>query len=709
MRTFSRHSLFVASAILYSTAPGIVLAQVTAPIVTVTGATPKESDAASATSVTKIDRTRIERWQSGTVFEAVQGTPGVSLNGGPRASGMSFNIRGYGDSEDVLIKLDGAQKNFEKYRFGGTFIEPELLKGIAIMRGPDLMSGAGALGGTVSAATRDAADFLRPGQRAGARFKHGSATGNDQIERTGIGFARPREDVDLVVAATRRTAGDYRIADGSRLPDSNLNQRSLLGKGTWFASDRLSLGWSSATVDNRSREAYDATGGVPGIFGSVVRDIEDATHTFNTRYQSPGGLLDFAGTVGRSTTQVKDLHRPGQSLFANSITGNLNDTFGYDVSTVDLKNTARFRTGPLSNELALSLQGVRNSRDVNRVADNPAINASLYPGGFNPAQPSGTRESLGIVAVHTFGWGPWTFSPGVRWDHYRVTADGRARENMIRFGQAWEITEVEKTASLAATWRLPFSTPLLLGYRYVQAFKPPLIDEYFTQGAFSRCTVPNLGPLTPASGICGSLYRPERADTQEWSLTLPAFALASGVKLDGRLAYFRNERRHLLLSLRRVGPEVGQPGWEHREGFEFETNATGRVLFASLAYTAIHGRAYDGLFHTDLFDAPGDNAAVTLGGRFLGGIFDAGLRYRDVGARSVAIGLTTGNRPVVGRQEGYELVDLFLGYRPSPDVEFRVALENATNEAYFLNNGFGGSIGAPAPGRSLRFAAALQF
>ena len=47
--------------------------------------------------------------------------------------------------------------------------------------------------------------------------------------------------------------------------------------------------------------------------------------------------------------------------------------------------------------------------------------------------------------------------------------------------------------------------------------------------------------------------------------------------------------------------------------------------------------------------------------------------------------------------------------RPSPDVEYRVAVDNVMNEAYFLNNGFGGSIGAPAPGRSVRFFVAVQF
>jgi len=688
---------------------GSVRAQVTAPVVTVEGRAPREPDTDRAKTATIVDRDKLDRYQAATVFDAVAGTPGVSVNGGPRASGMSFNIRGYGDTDDVLIKLDGAQKNFEKYRFGGTFIEPELLQSIKVTRGPDLLSGAGALGGTVEATTRDAVDLLRPGERYGARLKYGTASVNDEITRTGMAFARPRDDVDLLVAATRRTGAEYRTADGTTLPDSNVNQRSLLAKGTWFLTDAVSLGWTTTTVDNRSREAYDATGGVPGVFGSVLRGVDDTTHSANLRATGAGGLVDFTATVGQSTTKLTDLHRPGQTIFANAITGNLVDSFAYDVATAEVKNASRWRTGAFGHEFIGLVQHVRNTRDVQRVTENATINSSLYPGGFNPAQPPGSRDSVGVAAVHSLSLGPFTVSPGVRWDRNAVSAEGRARENMIRFGQPAEVAYVQTTASLGLTWRLPTAMPVILGYRYVQAFKPPLIDEVFTQGAFSRCTVPNLGSLTPPSGICGNLYRPERADTQEWSLTLPGIDVRPGLRLDGRLAYFRNERRHLLLSLRKMGDEVTQAGWEHREGVEFESNLNGRRYFGGLSYTRIQGQVYDALRYLDLFDAPGDTIAVSLGARFFSGKIDLGLRYRDVSARSAVIGLTTGNRPIVGRQAGYELLDVFLGFRPSPDVEYRVAVDNVMNEAYFLNNGFGGGIGAPAPGRSVRFFVAVQF
>ena len=93
----------------------------------------------------------------------------------------------------------------------------------------------------------------------------------------------------------------------------------------------------------------------------------------------------------------------------------------------------------------------------------------------------------------------------------------------------------------------------------------------------------------------------------------------------------------------------------------------------------------------DLYDAPGDQ-------------WDTGLRVRDVNAHGVATGLAPGNRMMVETQPGHELLDLFLGFSPSRDVEYRVALENATNEGYFLKDGFGGAPGSPAPGRNLRFS-----
>ena len=111
----------------------------------------------------------LSRNQPSNIFEAVKSVPGVSINGGPRPSGMSFSIRGYADNEDVMVKVDGVPKGFEKYRMGGTFIEPELLKSIEVQRGPQITSGSGALGGTILATTKSAEDFLKPGQHYGGK------------------------------------------------------------------------------------------------------------------------------------------------------------------------------------------------------------------------------------------------------------------------------------------------------------------------------------------------------------------------------------------------------------------------------------------------------------------------------------------------------------------------------------------------------------
>lgn len=691
------------------------LAQTVLKEVKVKAARERRTDVQRTAPTTTVDRARMDRWQAATVFEAVEGIPGVAVEGGPRASGTVFNIRGYNDSEDVLVKLDGAQKSFEKYRFGGTFIEPELLKTVSVTRGPDLISGAGALGGTVNAVTRDAADLLKPGQKVGARLKFGTGSVNDEILRHGAAYARPTETVDLLVSATRRNASDYTLADGTKLADSAIDQRALLFKGTVFPTAGLSMSLSVADNSNRGLEAFDATGGQPGLFGTVVRSVDDSTYTLNTRYEAPNNpWIDLTGVVGRSLTDVNDLSKPGQSIFANAITGDVNDYYAFDVWTLDLRNTSRFRTGRIANEITVSLQGVTNEREALRITSNPAVNNALYPGGYNPAQPSGKRESLGLVLVYTASWGPFSLSPGIRYDRYATSVVGPTQAYLEANGEASTVRLAQTTHSLAGTFR-PAQSPWVLGYRYVEAFRPPLLDEAFTQGAFSRCnsfTMPNLAPVT---GVCGSLYQPELSQTREASLAYAPITPMPGLKLDGRIAYFQTDRRQVLASIRETGPgEIGQPGTEYRHGFEMEGGFAWHALFGNAAYTKINGEMQNVYIDAPtypLFTVPGDTLSLTLGARLFGNKVDIGFRYRHVGDRVVTVPPappTTANAPSLGTQPAYELLDLFFGWRPRTDTEVRVALDNALNESYFLN-GYGGAQGVRAPGRNLRVSVAVEF
>lgn len=651
-------------------------------------------------SVTTRDGEDLQRAQPSSIFEALRDVPGVSVNGGPRSSGMKFNIRGYSDSEDVQIRLDGVSKGFEKYRFGGTFIDPELLKSIQVQRGPSILLGSGALGGTVSATTKDAADFLAPGVRFGARAKASYATNNDEKLLSLSAYGRPTVGSDALVAYLRRYSNDITLPDGKPFQNSQVDTTSWLAKGSLFLRDDLLATASGVLFRDTGLQPFDATGGQPGIFGNVVRTVDDRTVSGILRYQPGTPWIDLLGTVGYAKTQVHDLSKPGQSLFANVITGDVNDDYDYDIYTVDAANVARLPWVLDGLTITTGAQYVHNERDVTRVTQNPGINALLYPGGFNPAQPPGIRASLGLYLQPALKWGRLTLAPGVRWDHYEVKATGGTERILASFREASRLAYSRYTPALNAAFDL-VPKRLTAFYNFTEAFRPPLIDETFTQGAFSRCNRALLGPTAPRSGICGSLYRPETARNNEVGLS--GEARFAGGFAAAKVVYFTSFVRSTLESIQTVSPGVvGQPGTEDRRGLELEAVADAGFAFARAGYAWIRGTVFDGRARFDLYDVPGPTFSMTVGVRPLP-VLEFGLTYLDVGPRDVVTGVLPGNRLQIGRQPGYTLVGAFARFAASPNLEFRIAADNLNNVEYFLNDGFGGGIGSPAPGRNVRF------
>jgi len=721
------------------------------------GEAPRRIDPSS--SATSVDAEELKRRQPATVFEALRDVPGVSVQGGARPSGMKFNIRGYGDGEDILIRLDGVTKSFEKYRFGGTFIEPELLKSIEVERAPALASGSGALGGTVSATTKDAADLLRPGQRYGARFKAGYASNNDErLFSTSI-YGRPHDQVDLLANVTRRFSNDITLPDGSAYENSKVDGTNTLLKGSWIGETGWTLTGSAIGFSDVGLQPYDATGGQPGLFGNVVRNVRDQTYASTLRYQPQGGSLSGQVTFGSGETRLRDAHAVGQSNFANPTNGGLTDVIDYRTQSLDSwiewrpNEMLRWRGG---------IQHQRNERDIARYTVNPAAQ-DQFPDGFNPAQPPGSKRSIGVYLTPTLTLGPVSFTPGIRWDRYEVAAAGGTLAQLNRSGETATIGFERVSPSFGA--RL-FVVPkrFSLFYNYVEAFRPPLIDEYFTQGEFSRCpanaslesfmtsynalfsiyqTLPAfppfiranffnnivqpaynaavaaynaarannpLGNLAPASGICGSLYQPEVANTQELGayLDLPLPGSKRGA-LRAKLTYFEIRTGQLLESIRSVGDSVEQPGWEHRNGFEFEATADAEVAYARLGYSRMRGTVNDFRTLQALYDAPGDTFSLLLGAR-VGKAFEAGLSFQHVDARRVVISQTgTALNPIltIGTQSGYHIYGAFARYALSSHAELRLNADNLFNERYNLNDGFGGAIGSPAPRRNLRLTLSL--
>ncbi|HEX5372531.1 MAG TPA: TonB-dependent receptor [Aquabacterium sp.] len=676
---------------------------------------------------TTLGERQLARRQASSVFEVLDGVPGVSVNGGPRASGMSFNIRGYSDNEDIAVRVDGVNKGFEKYRFGGTFIEPDLLQSLEIRRGAQIES-PGALGGTVLATTKDAADLLRPGQRLGGRLRAGWASNNHEEHRFAAAYGRPSDALDLLAALSTRQSDDMTLPDGRTLSLSAVNSGSSLLKASWYPADHWTLGASWLRYHDQSLQAYDATGGEPGIFGAAQRRIDDDTLSWRARWRSPDRANEWLLTLGRSHTRVQDHFAPGMAVFANAATGDVDDRITATGHTLDSSarwrvtgddpNDVQTRTPTLDLRLGLQL-GSQTRNSTRRLARMPG----RYPQDVNPAQPPGERQSVGLYLQPDWRLGRWQVMPGLRWDHIRTTATGPVAQTLEAAGQARTVRYEHTSPSLWLSLDL-VPRQWTVHALWAQAFRPPLMDELFSQSAYGACnnsaltrryTVPGtyLTPgvsngvqVAPATGICGDLYELETSRSVEWGVSLnQADVLGPRTRLQGRLIAFRNHTQALLESIAaRAGGTRGleQPGWETRHGIELETSLEGPSAFATLSYSQTRGRTFDGEQTRGLSTAPGRRLQLSLGGRWRD--LEAVLRWQRVSERLVVTGTDSQQRPILGTQAGHRLLGLSLRWQINPVLDAALSGENLENTRYLLNNGFGNGAGTEAPGRQIRLS-----
>lgn len=673
-------------------------------------------------SITVVTSKDLERTQSSNIFDAIKDVPGVSIQGGPRPSGMSFNIRGYTDGDDVLVKVDGVTKGFEKYRMGGTFIEPELLKSIEVQRGPQITSGSGSLGGTINATTKSAADLLAPNQRYGARVKFGYANNNDEYSRSYMAYARPDDRLDILYNYSNRASNNITMPDGKALDSSAIESVSKLLKFSLFPIDTLALTTSIVSFRDSGLQPYDSTGGQPGSFGNVIRSIDDFTWSQGLSYKPDSRWVDLKVTYGQAHTKLHDLIKEGMSSInqAGSHNGNLNDYYDYESTTLDIANNAELlNKEALKVTLLAGYQYNQTKRDVRRILDNTVNSNIQYPGGFNAAAPPGIKTSQAVYLQPRLEIGALSIIPGIRYDNYTIEAAGGTLKQLQQFNEPSEIQVNPITYSFGLAYDL-VPKRLTLFANYAQGFRPPLVDQYFTQGTFSNCATFYMPKSGPKSGICGSYYQLQTSESEELGVSYQNPRLfGTEAQVTSKLTYFHVNTDHLLSSLGETNTgQIVQRGAEVRDGLELEGTLYYQAVFARLAYSTIWGditqdaRNKSLTFNTfetiPLYTAPADAFNLTIGAQITPKV-DVNMGYRHASDRVVALSGGTGTPFVFGTQKGYETFNAGLHWAPTQQIGFRVIGENLSNTTYNLDGAFGGSIGVVAPGRNIRFIAELTY
>lgn len=711
------------------------------PVITVYGKKPSTLPPTESTTV--IDTKDIDRRQSSTIFDLVKDAPGVSVDGGPRATGMKFNIRGFRDNDDVLFKIDGGVKGFEKYRFGsGVFIEPELIKSITIERGPSVLTGAGAIGGAVIATTKSAADLLQPGQRVGALAKAGYNDNNRERLTMLAVYGRPTDGSDLLVSWVRRVSDDFKLADGSRLPATGNDIEGSLIKLALFPIDDLSLELSrTAFTSGPTYTPFDTNSSNAYVGGYVHQSVDDETINLRLRYEPALPWLKLRGTIAHETTDLTNLMLTGagESTFTvpcttdpcqwnpyGGATGDMTDRWKYDIWTAELFNDSRYALGPVNGVLTLGTQALRNRRDLKRLTENPLMTGpdGKYPYGYDDQQPPGTKSSVGAIVQNVFTWSDFTLTPGIRWDRYRLEADGQAATDRTAVGEPTRYDFTRATKSVALTWRAG-QGDWWFTQRWSAGFKPPLLTDYFGMHAASPCAgfVGSDGrPIAPYG--CGDRLTATTSINREWSIGwTPAHAPWGGAT-QARFTYYRIDTSHLVGAsyLAVDGNTIVQPYDEHRHGVELEISHEARDWYLSInggRISAERGDTRQGDWMRFTGGIPGPTASLAAGYRLFDQRLELGYRVRQIWDQMVLPGATalTETTQYCGKVVSGGVVhaantqqDVFATWRPDRTLTVYLGINNFFNK-HWCNNGdeLGNVIGLQGPGRGVRASVTYQY
>ena len=169
------------------------------------------------------------------------GLPSVWFDQRGDSPETSINIRGLQDFGRVAVVVDGARQSFQRsgHNANGTFfLEPELLAGLDVIRGPVAnIYGSGAIGGVASFRTKDTDDILKPGERYGVQGH--TMAGSNQGQGLGslFGAARIGPNVDVFAGGTYRKQTNFHDGDNQVVPNSGSEVATGIGKVTFRPLD----------------------------------------------------------------------------------------------------------------------------------------------------------------------------------------------------------------------------------------------------------------------------------------------------------------------------------------------------------------------------------------------------------------------------------------------------------------------------------------
>jgi hemoglobin/transferrin/lactoferrin receptor protein len=653
-------------------------------------------DALAPVSVVTLEQ--IQGLQPNRLSDIFYNVPGVSFQERGDDPSTVINIRGLQDFGRVAVVVDGARQNYQRTGHnanGSFFLEPELVGGVDVVRGPTAnIYGSGAIGGVVSFRTKDIDDVVRPGERWGVDMTGSGGTNNARGLGSIFGGVRADPNVDVFGGAVYRTQGNYKDGNGTEIGNTGNELAAGLMKVTVRPADghEIKLGGIfqdyQYSIGQQNRGPTTTLAPLAAIAGTSVyaSDAKNYTGTVTWKYNKPGdNLWDWNMSLYGNRTdndQVKTYNNRistgggvcTTSNPGNNISGCVGDRRGYVLDTlgIDINNTTRFNVGDWRNAVTLGVDAFQDD-----------VKTSDSRGNSNVTTPGGLRTVSGGFAQLKQNYSTWFEAvSAIRYDRYDLhspfvaTGGGGDRFSpKIAIGVT-PVAGFTPYVSYAEGYRAPSITETLIAGEHATGGGPPLFPcPSGTAGLFCFLPNPNL--------------RPEVGKNKEAGLNLKYNdVFSSGDSFRAKFNVFRNDVSDyidLVGSTPRPAILVPVPGL-FSQFFQYQNIAQARIegveaetmYDAGLWYVGVAGHLIRGknvATNIGLATITPRKITTTGGVRLLDRRLILAAQWSSFGANNdVPVGYLPST--------GYELVNLYLTWNATKDIVFSASIDNLLNQYY---------------------------
>lgn len=658
-------------------------------------------DALAPVSVVTLEQ--IQGRQASTVGDLLYNVPGVWLQNRGDEPSTSINIRGLQDFGRVAVVVDGARQNYQRtghFANGSFFLNPELIGGIDIVRGPTAnIYGSGAIGGVASFRTKDIQDVVRPGERWGVDLNNVIGTNYGRALSSAFGGVHVNPNVDVFAGGTYSTQENYRDGTGYEVANTGNRLSAGLAKltirpadghevklGTIFQQDLFSVGQPPRLAGSPNSTNPNGTNNLNGT--SIYKsNVKNYTTTLGWKYSQPEDkLFDWDAKVYWNRTendQIKTGHTTATpSAFCGGVPGNpvsgcIGSNRGYVLDTfgIDVHNTSRFETGDSWRHAVT--YGLDAFQDKVVTNDTRGTSEITTPGGRRTV-------SGGFVQWKANYTSMLEVVGALRYDNYKLESGNTSSSG-------------DRLSPKITIGLLP--TAMVTPYvSYAEGYRAPSITETLVNGphsgatpfdSFFRCPSGTPGPGADSTFcfVPNPNLRPEVGKNKEIGFNVRKNNLfLPGDSFRGKFNVFRNDVEDYIDQVSFGPPFMPFPGavflpflqyqniaQARIQGFEAETMYDANTWFVGVSGSYLDGKNVQ--TGVGLYSIPPQKITTTAGVRlFENRLILSAMWTSAFSNKSIPVTYLPGT--------SYDLVNLYLAFKPSQDLTLNLSVENILNQYY---------------------------